>query len=249
MNFSAKPFKNWFGYSRRERRATFVLLIILVLIIGLRYIIPSSTIQIRDITGVVQPGNDNTDHASDCSPAKVVYTTYHRNHSGDSMKRSGSSPGSNGSQEAVNAKPVKFGKQKSPGQKALTDINTCDSSELVRLPGIGPVLSARILKYRRYLGGFASTSQLKEVYGLYPETYELITGRVFVNPEAIKRILINTADYKELSRVRYLEKYEISAILKYRELNGRIDNINELIDNKLITGEKAQKVAPYLRFD
>jgi DNA uptake protein ComE-like DNA-binding protein len=249
MNFSAKPFKNWFGFSRRERRATFVLLIILVIIIGLRYIIPASTIQIRDITGIVLPGYDSADGTSDHTKAKVVYTAYHKYQSGDSLKKTGDPAGGKNQHEAVSAKPIKFGTQKSLAQKSLTDINTCDSAELVRLPGIGPVLSARILKYRNYLGGYASTSQLKEVYGLSPETYELIKSRVTADPKAIKRIGINTADYKELSRLRYIEKYEISAILKYRELKGRIDDINELTDNKLITVEKAQKVGPYLRYD
>jgi DNA uptake protein ComE-like DNA-binding protein len=249
MNFNAKPFKNWFGFSRRERRATFVLLIILVIIIGLRYIIPASTIQISDITGIVLPGYDSAEGTSDQTNAKVVYTAYHKYQSGDSMKKTGAPTGDKKHQEAVNAKPPGFGSKKSLAQKSLIDINTCDSAELVRLPGIGPVLSARIVKYRNYLGGYASTLQLKEVYGLSPETYELIRSRVIADPAVIKRIGINTADYREFSRVRYLEKYEISAILKYRELKGRIDNVNELTDNKLITVEKAQKVGPYLRFD
>ncbi|TAL66327.1 MAG: hypothetical protein EPN88_08645, partial [Bacteroidetes bacterium] len=60
---------------------------------------------------------------------------------------------------------------------------------------------------------------------------------------------INSADYKKLSRLPYLEKYEVSAILKYRELKGNITNITDLIDNKLITKEKASKVGSYLRFD
>jgi len=249
MSFSAKPLKNWFGYSRRERRATSVLLLILVIIIVLRYIIPDSKIQITDITGTNLQGNTISDLASDRLPAEVIYTSYQAQQSFDSLKRSGSSSAPQVPKRSNNAGYAKAEKQARSAQKKFTDINTCDSSELVKLPGIGPVLSARILKYRRYLGGYSSTAQLKEVYGLSPETYELIKGRVFADTGVIRRIGINTADYKELLRIRYLEKYEISAILKYRELNGRINNINELTDNKLITGEKAQRVGPYLRFD
>ena len=61
--------------------------------------------------------------------------------------------------------------------KTLLDINSCDSSSLVMLPGIGPVLSARIIKFRSLLGGFARKDQLKEVYGLPIETYNLISER------------------------------------------------------------------------
>ena len=51
----------------------------------------------------------------------------------------------------------------------------------------------------------------------------------------VVRININSADYKDLSRLPYFEKYEVTAILKYRELKGRIEGINDLTDNKLDT--------------
>jgi competence protein ComEA len=133
-------------------------------------------------------------------------------------------------------------------QKTLINLNSCDSSILVTLPGIGPVLSVRIIKYRNLLGGFASVNQLKEVYGLPPETFEIIKGRVFTDSSAIIGIKINTADFKELSRLPYFEKYEVTAILKYRELKGRIGGMDELTENKLIPVEKAGKVRPYLNF-
>jgi len=134
-------------------------------------------------------------------------------------------------------------------QKSLIDINRCDSASLVILPGIGPVLSARIIKYRRLLGGFVMKDQLKEVYGLPEETYNLIKGRLFVDTLAIIRIDVNSADYKELARLPYFERYEVTAILKYRELMGRITGMTDLTDNKLLTKEKADKVRLYLNFE
>ena len=119
----------------------------------------------------------------------------------------------------------------------------------VRLPGIGPVLSARIIKYRRLLGGFARVEQLKEVYGLPAETYEMIKGRVYADSLQISRININSATYKEIIRLPYLKKYEVTAILKYRELKGRINGIDDLTEIKLLTAEKARKVNPYLIYD
>jgi competence protein ComEA len=116
------------------------------------------------------------------------------------------------------------------------------------LPGIGPVLSARIIRYRNLLGGYAHIEQLKEVYGLPPETYEIIKGRVIADSSAITGIEINTAGYKELSRLPYFKNYEITSILKYRELKGRISGMEDLTDNNLLTHEKADKVRPYLNF-
>ena len=45
--------------------------------------------------------------------------------------------------------------------------------------------------------------------------------------ESEKSISIH-AGYKELIRIPYLEKYEVTAILKYRELEGRINSIEDL---------------------
>jgi len=134
-------------------------------------------------------------------------------------------------------------------RKKLLEINSCDSASFVSLPGIGPVLASRIIKYRHLLGGFASVDQLKDVYGLPVETYDLIKGRLSVDTLAISRININSADYKTLARLPYIEKFEVTSILKYRELKGNISGINELTENKLIGAEKAVKVRPYLKFE
>ncbi|OFY61475.1 MAG: hypothetical protein A2V64_01705 [Bacteroidetes bacterium RBG_13_43_22] len=133
-------------------------------------------------------------------------------------------------------------------QKPLLDINNCDSAALEAMPGLGPVLSARIVKYRNLLGGFASADQLKEVYGLSEETFNLVRGRIFADTSAIRKIKINVADYKQLIRLPYFEKYEVTAILKYLELNGRISGMSDLVDNKLIAPEKESKLRPYLEF-
>jgi DNA uptake protein ComE-like DNA-binding protein len=128
------------------------------------------------------------------------------------------------------------------------DLNKADSASLERLPGLGPVLSLRIIKYRKLLGGFASAEQLKEVYGLPEATFTLLTGRVFADSSDIAGININNADFKVLSKHPYLDKYDIQAILKYKELKGRISKLSELVDNKVLTATKAKKISPYLKF-
>ena len=49
------------------------------------------------------------------------------------------------------------------------NINTADRSQLQSLPGVGKVLSSRIVGYRNQLGGYASIAQIKEVYGISSE--------------------------------------------------------------------------------
>ena len=50
----------------------------------------------------------------------------------------------------------------------------------------------------------------------------MIKGRLFADSSAIRKININSAGYRELIRLPYIEKYDVSAILKCRELEGRI---------------------------
>jgi competence ComEA-like helix-hairpin-helix protein len=234
MNLNTEPIKNWFGFTRRERRSTFSLLMIIVIILIIRYSIPNSNTTVESISPkVFESDNDAVSLQND--------TTKPDETRGKIEKTFGSA-------QKYSARRTVF---QSDSRKSIrpVDINLSDTSELVKLPGIGSVLSARIIKYRIYLGGYARVEQLKEVYGLSEETYEMIKNRVTADSAFIKRININTADYKELSHIRYLEKYEISSIMKYRQLKGKISKMSDLVDNKLITSEKAKKVGSYVRFE
>ena len=71
-----------------------------------------------------------------------------------------------------------YPKEKFP--TTLLDLNTVTISELESLPGIGTVLAERIIKYRTSLGGFQYVEQLKECYGLPPETFEKILPRLTI---------------------------------------------------------------------
>ena len=50
------------------------------------------------------------------------------------------------------------------------DVNRADEAELVRLPGIGPALAARIVTERERGGAYASPQDLLRVPGIGPKT-------------------------------------------------------------------------------
>jgi DNA uptake protein ComE-like DNA-binding protein len=212
-------FRDWFGYSRRERRSTFILLISVVVITGIRYLFPIHEMSVRELP-VSQEWllPDSTE---------VYLAAY---------KTSASRP----VQEPARRPPVSRGK---------LDLNTCDSASLEALPGIGPVLAARIIRFRKLIGGYASVAQLREVYGLPEETFGLISGRVTADSLDVTRIRVNSAGYGELIRHPYFKKNEVPAVLKYRELNGRIGGVGELVSNGVISVETARRLGPYLAFD
>ncbi len=215
--------REWFGFTRRERRATFTLLLIILSAGAARYAVPDRS----------QPPEvlmDST-HALPVSASGFLHDV---TAAGEPLER----------QNVQGGQKIEESRKKI----SLIDINSCDSAALEALPGIGPVLSVRIIRYRNLLGGYASVAQLREVYGLSEETFTLIRGRVFADSLAIRKIRINEAQYRELLRFPYIEKHEVDAIFKYRELEGRITGMRDLIHNRLIDTVKAARIRPYLEF-
>lgn len=66
----------------------------------------------------------------------------------------------------------------SPG--GLVDLNTADASTLDSLPGVGPVLSQRILDWRTAHGRFSSVDELGEVSGIGDKLFAQIAPKVKV---------------------------------------------------------------------
>lgn len=64
----------------------------------------------------------------------------------------------------------------------LININTADSAELDKLPGIGPALAERIIQYRMEHGLFLQPEDLKRVSGIGDKTYEKMASMVTVGP-------------------------------------------------------------------
>jgi len=60
------------------------------------------------------------------------------------------------------------------------NINTASRAELMDLPGIGSVLSERIVEYRRINGPFSKTEDLKNVSGIGEKRYDTIKDRITV---------------------------------------------------------------------
>jgi competence protein ComEA len=58
------------------------------------------------------------------------------------------------------------------GAPALINVNTATAPELEALPGVGPVISQRIVDYREANGPFATVDDLEKVSGIGPVTLE-----------------------------------------------------------------------------
>ncbi len=61
------------------------------------------------------------------------------------------------------------------------NINLATQAELESLPGIGPVIAARIIAYREENGSFGSPEAIQKVSGIGPATFERIRELITVN--------------------------------------------------------------------
>ena len=133
-----------------------------------------------------------------------------------------------------------------PVSIALIELNSADTVDLKGLPGIGPVFAARIVGYRELLGGYYQKEQLMEVYGLSPQTYNNILALISIDTNLIRKLNLNSSEFRDLLRHPYLNKYQTESVLQYRKLQGAFKNLDELIQNNLMPGEVFIKVRPYL---
>ncbi len=60
------------------------------------------------------------------------------------------------------------------------DLNTAAYPDLLRLPGVGPVLAARIIEYRNRHGGFESVAELTGVAGIGEVKLERLRSLIIV---------------------------------------------------------------------
>ncbi|MFQ6117641.1 MAG: ComEA family DNA-binding protein [Candidatus Bipolaricaulia bacterium] len=71
-----------------------------------------------------------------------------------------------------------------PVDEEPLDLNEASFSELLGLPGIGPKLAERIVRYRERHGPFNSLEELLNVEGIGPKLLQRLEGRLTVGGSA-----------------------------------------------------------------
>ncbi len=125
------------------------------------------------------------------------------------------------------------------------DLNASDSTELVKLPGIGPVFAARIIRYREKLGGYSDIAQLMEIDGL-PDS--LMEWFVIADTIPVRKINVNTSTLAELRRHPYIDFYQARAIVEFRGERGKIKGPEQLSFMEEFTDQDLIRLEPYLDF-
>ncbi len=141
-------------------------------------------------------------------------------------------------------------KKQIPERKSqvLRDVNLADSVEFKKIYGIGPKLSARIVKYRDLLGGYVRMDQLYEVYGLDSVVVASIIKKFYISRDFEPRTIdLDSAQLENLAKHPYLTYREAKMILAYRSQHGDSLRKKDLLQLPVISTGKFDKLSPYLR--
>lgn len=132
---------------------------------------------------------------------------------------------------------------------ALVEINSASADELMAINGIGPYFADKIISYKISLGGYYKISQLLDIPKMDSTKFSGISSFLDVNPEAIRKIDVNTATFEDLKKHPYIG-YNISlSLVNYRTKHGKFKQLSDIKQSALISEKVYEKISHYLRVD
>lgn len=229
---------NYFTFTKNEQRGVVLLVVLSVFAL----LVPSVYLYFKPTPPPVVDAAFN----SEVEAFNKVYAAQQASVNGVTSSSGSPADISANSIEAKKSAPKYVANETSP--TFSVNINTATATDFEKLKGIGSVLGGRIVKFRTILGGFAAKEQLKEVYGLPDSTYQGIKQQLVVNKGDVKKIGINTADYKTLKSHPYIKTENAKLIEAFRKKQGGFKDLGEL-KNVMANDSLYKKLRPYLSLD
>lgn len=235
-----KDWRDLFYFSKSERRA---LTLLSFLILGAWFLLWLTEPEEESLSLTVVAPVSRTDSVPKSKPQDTIR----------SIPRTVPKSRSSYSEKRRFQKPFTSSSKHSRSQKFPTgtqvELNQADSLTLQKVPGIGPVFSRRIIKYRDLLGGFYTVHQLVEVYGIDADKYAALEPWFTVDTALIRPLIVNQADYRTLIRHPYLNKQQTKILLRLIERKGKLQGWEELrLLDEFPPGE-IERLRYYLSFD
>jgi len=247
--------KDFFYFSRRERRAILMLIVLIAGVFLGKFLFTPRVSASREIELELSRNSEkqevisvkaNTQKESTRQAYNNSKKYYPPPKSNPPMEKRGyySPPVESRTSPKSNQYPAleKF----SPG--TVIEINTSDTLQLMKIPGIGTAFAKRITGYRTLLGGYYRLEQLQEVYGMYEELYEKITPYLQTDANKITLIPVNTASLEKLKSHPYLNFYQAKAIVEMRKKKGKLENIQEFSLLEEFSADDLERIKHYLAF-
>ena len=233
--------KSFLTFTRGERVAIIVLAAVIFLLIAANFFI------------VKYPSNVNKPlHNLDSIMAlhENAVEEYYRKQSYKDVKTQSYKDAKTQSHKDVKTQSHKDAKTQSKSSEfkvqGSINLNSADTTELKSLPGIGSFFARNIVEYRDKLGGFVEKKQLLEVYAFDTARMSNIENHIVIDSIELRKIKVNSDDFKTILRHPYIEYEDVKKIVNYRESKGMIKNWENYL--KVVGRDVDDRLERYLDF-
>lgn len=100
------------------------------------------------------------------------------------------------------------------------DINEASEKEWIQKTNLAQPIVHRILRYKNYVGAFENVYQLKKVYGITEQDFQLLRRHLSVGKNTARKFVANTMNFEKWESLGMFTHKEIALILKARKANG-----------------------------
>ena len=129
----------------------------------------------------------------------------------------------------------------------VLNINTTTAQDLETIDGVDYFLAKRIIAYRKRIQGFAYKNQLLEVWKLDQDMATKIWGVFQIGQRpSIQKININTASFKEVLAIPYVDFRLCQQMFDYRDEVAELQSIEELKNIDGFPLDKYDRIVLYL---
>ena len=134
----------------------------------------------------------------------------------------------------------------------ILELNSADTAALQMIRGIGPYTALRIVQYRRQLGGYVSSEQLREIDRLPHADWDSIVPHFYVCTDSVRLLPLNRASVEKLNAHPYISFTQAKTLYTLRRRRISIKNMDELqsllSSDSSFSASTLSRLEPYLDF-
>ena len=124
------------------------------------------------------------------------------------------------------------------------ELNMAAAEDLQLLPGVGQVLSQRIVRFRDVLGGFHDIDDLYEVYGLDSSVVDGAKAYVNVDATLVRPFCLDTVSFRSMLKH---PRFDVETTKKLMRARGRgVHTLDVILGRSRLDSAVLRKVQPYL---